>query len=63
MITLRFFQYNKQIAAFDTELEPNIKSTIQLKGKMYTVDSVRYVYDTNSSYLRLDVSKQAEIKD
>jgi hypothetical protein len=60
MITLRFFKDNEQIFALDTELQPDIKNTCEIKGKVYTVDVVRFVYDVKSSYLRLDVSEQKE---
>ena len=58
MITLRFFENGKQLAAYDTELEPKIANTCIVKDKQYQVDSVRFVFENNCSYLRLDVTEQ-----
>lgn len=63
MLTLKFYHNDKMIAAFDTELEPKITSTCSIKGKEYKVDSVRFVFETNCSFLRLDVTEQQESKD
>ena len=63
MLLLRFFSNGSQIFAIDCELEPTIASTCQIKNKMYTVDSVSYVYDVKGSFLRLDVTEQQESKD
>jgi hypothetical protein len=62
MITLRFFKDNKQIFATDCEIEPKITSTCVLKKKQYQVDAVRYVFEGNTNYIRLDVSEQGESK-
>jgi hypothetical protein len=62
-ITLRFFEKGKQIAAFDTELKPEILATCSIKGKTYDVYGVQFVFENNGSYLRLDVSKQPEKED
>ena len=62
MITLIFFENGKRIAAFDTELEPKIASTSTIKKKLYQVDAVRYVFEGNSNYIRLDVTEQQENK-
>ena len=63
MITLRFFKDNKQIFATDCEIEPKITSTCVLKKKQYQVDAVRYIFEENSNYIRLDVSEQQEKED
>ena len=63
MITLRFFENGNQIAAFDTELEPKIATTCIVKGKQYQVNTVRFVFENNCSYLRLDVTEQQEKED
>jgi hypothetical protein len=63
MITLIFFENGKRIAAYDTELEPEIATTCIVKGKQYQVDSVRFVFESNCSYLRLDVTGQQESKE
>jgi len=63
MLTIRFYEEGKPLFAIDCELEPTIASTCQIKNKMYTVDSVRYVYDVKGSFLRLDVTEQQESKD
>jgi hypothetical protein len=62
MLTLRFFENNTQLFALDTELAPDLKSTCQIKGKLYNIIQVLYVYDAKASYLRLDVEEQ-ESKD
>jgi hypothetical protein len=62
MITLRFFQDNQPLFALDTELLPDFKSAVSIKGKLYTIIQVLFVYDAKASYLRLDVEEQ-ESKD
>jgi hypothetical protein len=60
MITLKFFKDNRQIFALDCELEPKLSSTCIIKKKQFQVNMVRYVFDGNSNFIRLDVSEQKE---
>jgi len=60
MLTLRFFESGNQIFAVDTELLPDFKSACSIKGKLYSIIQVLFVYDAKASYLRLDVTEQQE---